>query len=100
MLFNSPETASANAEQLVRLNEARKELVRHKMDELEENENEDGKYEQPFRKYIYMTTAPLGIVGLLAVILSTEWICSKQIYSFRLHLLSFLDTKMCCRPLP
>ena len=35
-----------------------------------------------------------------AFILSTEWICSKQIYSFRLHLLSFLDTKMCCRPLP
>lgn len=67
MLFNTPETASANAEQLVRLNEARKELVRHKMDELEVNENEDGKYEQPFSKYIYMTTAPLGIVGLLAV---------------------------------
>ena len=33
--FISPEIAAANAEQLVRLNEARKELVRHKMDELE-----------------------------------------------------------------
>lgn len=61
MLFGSPETASANARQLAELNEARKELVSNKMDELE------GKYEQPFGKYIFMTTAPLGVAGLLAV---------------------------------
>lgn len=67
MLFNSPETADANAEKLAELNEARKELVHRKMNELEEIENEDGKYQQPFKKYIFMTTAPLGIVGLLAV---------------------------------
>lgn len=34
------------------------------------------------------------------IILSTEWICSKLISSFRRHPISFLDTKMCCRPLP
>ena len=67
MLFNSSKTASGNAEKLVQLNEARKELVCQKTDELEEIENEHGKYKQPFNKYIFMTTAPLGIVGLLAV---------------------------------
>ena len=67
MLFNSPETASENAGCLVELNEARKELVHRKMEELEETGNEDGKYKQPFGKYIFMTTAPLGVVGLLAV---------------------------------
>lgn len=67
MLFNSPETASENAGRLVELNEARKELVHRKMDELEGIGNEDGKYEQPFGKYIFMTTAPLGVAGLLAV---------------------------------
>ncbi|MCI9311572.1 MAG: hypothetical protein HFF51_10765, partial [Lawsonibacter sp.] len=32
----------------VELNEARKELVHRKMEELEETGNEDGKYKQPF----------------------------------------------------
>ena len=64
MLFNSPETASENAGCLVELNEARKELVHRKMEELEETGNEDGKYKQPFGKYIFMTTAPLGVVEI------------------------------------
>ncbi len=67
MLFNSPDTAAEYAERLAGLNEERKELVRHKMNELEEIENEDGKYQQPFKKYIFMTSAPPGIAGLLAV---------------------------------
>lgn len=67
MLFNSPDTASENTKYLIELNEARKELVHRKMEELEETENEDGKYEQPFGRYIFMTTAPLGVAGLLAV---------------------------------
>lgn len=49
------------------MNEARRELVQHKMNELVETRNEEGKYRQPFKKYIFMTTAPLGIAGLLAV---------------------------------
>lgn len=67
MLFNSPQTAAVNAEQLVELNEARKELVHCKMNELEEIGDGDKTYKQPCGKYIYMTTAPLGIAGLLAV---------------------------------
>lgn len=66
MLFGTAETASENAQKFAELNEQRKELVNEKMDEIKEVEKENGTYKQPYGKYIYTTSAPISVLGLIA----------------------------------
>lgn len=68
MLFGTPEIASENAKKLFELNEQRKELVLEKMNEIKEHET----YKQPYDKYIYTTSAPVSILGLLATKVMNE----------------------------
>lgn len=67
MIFGTSDVAAENAQQLVELNDSRKELVEQKMNEIEGIETESGIYKQPYSKYIFTTTAPVGVAGLLAV---------------------------------